>query len=133
MRVNLATSDTSIARRLFSEIIDRVRAIPGVVDDAWASAVPLQGRGSIESVVVEGREDCSHCNPLRRAGDRDRRRRRGVHDPYVGASVDTALSRRPVAFGVAVAVLAAAALAGSYLSAKRATRVDPAIAPRRDA
>jgi putative ABC transport system permease protein len=38
----------------------------------------------------------------------------------------------PVAFGVAVAVLAAAALVGSYLPARRAMRVDPAIALRRD-
>ncbi len=39
----------------------------------------------------------------------------------------------PVALGAAVAVLASAALAGSYLPAKRAIRVDPAIALRRDA
>jgi putative ABC transport system permease protein len=39
----------------------------------------------------------------------------------------------PVAFGAAVVVLVCAALAGSYLPARRATRVDPAIALRRDA
>ncbi|PYP63218.1 MAG: hypothetical protein DMD26_14995, partial [Gemmatimonadetes bacterium] len=39
----------------------------------------------------------------------------------------------PVALGAAVAVLASAAFAGSYLPAKRAMRVDPAIALRRDA
>jgi predicted permease len=39
----------------------------------------------------------------------------------------------PVALGVAVAVLVSAALAGSYLPAQRATRVDPASALRRDA
>ena len=39
----------------------------------------------------------------------------------------------PAALGAAVAVLAAAAFAGSYLPARRATRVDPAIALRRDA
>ena len=39
----------------------------------------------------------------------------------------------PVALGVAVAVLASAAVTGSYLPAKRATRVDPAIVLRRDA
>jgi putative ABC transport system permease protein len=38
----------------------------------------------------------------------------------------------PVSFGAAVAVLVSAALAGSYLPARRATRVDPAIALRRD-
>jgi predicted permease len=38
----------------------------------------------------------------------------------------------PLAFGGAAAVLAAAALAGSYLPARRATRVDPAIALRRE-
>jgi putative ABC transport system permease protein len=39
----------------------------------------------------------------------------------------------PAAFGAAIAVLASAALAGSYLPARRAMRVDPAIALRRDA
>jgi putative ABC transport system permease protein len=39
----------------------------------------------------------------------------------------------PVAFVAAAAVLALAALVGSYLPARRATRVDPAIALRRDA
>jgi ABC-type antimicrobial peptide transport system permease subunit len=38
----------------------------------------------------------------------------------------------PVAFGAAIAVLVSAALAGSYLPARRAMRVDPAIALRRD-
>jgi putative ABC transport system permease protein len=38
----------------------------------------------------------------------------------------------PVAFGAAVAVLASAAFAGSYLPARRAMRVDPAIALRQD-
>ncbi len=38
----------------------------------------------------------------------------------------------PVAFGAAIVVLAAAALAGSYLPARRAMRVDPAIALRAD-
>ena len=39
----------------------------------------------------------------------------------------------PVALGAAVVVLTSAALAGSYLPARRAMRVDPAIALRRDA
>jgi len=39
----------------------------------------------------------------------------------------------PLAFGAAVAVLVSAALAGSYLPARRAMRVDPAVALRRDA
>jgi len=39
----------------------------------------------------------------------------------------------PLAFGAAVVVLTSAALAGSYLPARRAIRVDPAIALRRDA
>jgi putative ABC transport system permease protein len=39
----------------------------------------------------------------------------------------------PVAFGAAVVVLASAALAGSYLPARQAMRVDPAIALRREA
>jgi putative ABC transport system permease protein len=38
----------------------------------------------------------------------------------------------PVAFGVAVVVLSFAALAGGYMPAKRATRVDPATALRQD-
>lgn len=38
----------------------------------------------------------------------------------------------PVAFGAAVAVLASAALAGSYLPARRAMKIDPAIALRGD-
>jgi putative ABC transport system permease protein len=38
----------------------------------------------------------------------------------------------PVAFGGAVAVLASAALAGSYLPARRAMQIDPMVALRRD-
>ena len=38
----------------------------------------------------------------------------------------------PVAFAAAIGVLTVAALAGSYLPARRAMRVDPAIALRRD-
>ena len=38
----------------------------------------------------------------------------------------------PVSFGAAIAVLASAALAGAYLPARRAMRIDPAIALRRD-
>jgi len=38
----------------------------------------------------------------------------------------------PAAFGAAVVVLASAAFAGAYLPARRATRIDPAIALRRD-
>jgi ABC-type antimicrobial peptide transport system permease subunit len=38
----------------------------------------------------------------------------------------------PVSFVAAVAVLASAAIAGAYLPARRAMRIDPAIALRRD-
>jgi len=38
----------------------------------------------------------------------------------------------PVAFGAAALVLTSAAVAGAYLPARRATRIDPAIALRRD-
>lgn len=55
MRVNVATTDTAEARRFFEDSRERVQAIPGVVDASWTSAVPLEGRGNIQSIVVEGR------------------------------------------------------------------------------
>jgi putative ABC transport system permease protein len=54
LRVNVATGDTLVARRVFVDALERARRIPGVNDAAWTSVVPVQGRGSIESVVVEG-------------------------------------------------------------------------------
>ena len=60
MRVNVASSDTTAARRIFADALDRVQALPGVADAAWTSAVPLEGRGSVESIVVEGRAPSAH-------------------------------------------------------------------------
>lgn len=55
MRVNVATNDTTAAKHIFAEARDRVEALPGIADAAWTSVVPVQGRGNIESIVVEGR------------------------------------------------------------------------------
>jgi hypothetical protein len=54
----------------------------------------------------------------------------GVDDAHVGAR--RALAERPGAFAAAVVVLASAAFAGAKAPARRATRIDPAIALRRD-
>jgi predicted permease len=55
MRVNIATRDTMEAKRVFTDALERVHAIPGVAGAAWTSVVPVEGRGSVESIVVEGR------------------------------------------------------------------------------
>jgi predicted permease len=55
MRVNVATGDTAAARHVFALAREHVQNIPGVADAAWTSAVPVEGRGDVESIVVEGR------------------------------------------------------------------------------
>ena len=55
MHVAVATRDTLEAKHFFAEALERVQISPGVVDAAWSSAVPVEGRGSMESIVVEGR------------------------------------------------------------------------------
>jgi putative ABC transport system permease protein len=56
MRVDVATRDTIEAKRVFADALERVELIPGVTAAAWTSVVPVEGRGSMESIVVEGRE-----------------------------------------------------------------------------
>jgi putative ABC transport system permease protein len=55
LRVNVAGQDTADAKRAFTDALERVQAIPGVADAAWTSAVPVEGRGSMRSILVEGR------------------------------------------------------------------------------
>jgi len=54
MRINVASRDTLQVKRAFADALARVQSTGGVTDAAWASAIPLEGRGSIEAVVVEG-------------------------------------------------------------------------------
>ncbi len=55
MRVDDASRDTVEAKRTFADALERVQAIPGVAEAAWTSAVPVEGRGDVESIVVDGR------------------------------------------------------------------------------
>ena len=53
MDVSLTGGDTVAVRGELTDALMRAQAVPGVVDAAWTSAVPLRGRGDIEPVVVE--------------------------------------------------------------------------------
>ena len=59
MHVTLTTRDTLQAKRIFADALARVQSSPGIADAAWTSAVPVEGRGSMESIVVEGRNSSS--------------------------------------------------------------------------
>lgn len=54
MRVHVASADTVGLGRTFADALERVRSISSVADAAWTSVVPVEGRGSVESIVVEG-------------------------------------------------------------------------------
>jgi predicted permease len=54
VHVDVASRDTMEVKRAFDDALERVRAVPGVGGAAWTSVIPLEGRGDVESIVVEG-------------------------------------------------------------------------------